>query len=212
MGSLVEPRIRARVRGWMNLLACVVVGLAACRAPIEAPSTAPATREPGTALRDVVFDLVRAGEVEGLREYLDAGYDPNATSVRGDTLLTVAAYGGQLACVELLLSAAAIDIDRPSRQGFTALIGAAYQGRMDIASRLLDAGAHPDAVNAAGQTALMYAAMFDRRAIVETLVGLGASVTRRDLEGRTAASLARAQGADELAEWLETRASGTQSQ
>lgn len=215
MRSIVEPRARARARGWMNLLAWVLVGLgasAACRAPLSVPSPPPTTREPGAQLRDVVFDLVRAGEVDGLREYLSAGYDPNATSARGDTLLTVAAYAGQLECVELLLASRGIDVDRQSRQGFTALIGAAYQGRLDIASRLLDAGAKPDATNTAGQTALMYAAMFDRRAIAELLVARGASVSRTDAEGRSAAGLARAQGADELADWLERLAGPTHSQ
>jgi ankyrin repeat protein len=73
-------------------------------------------------------------------------------------------------------------------------MGVAFKGYDAIAASLLAAGAHVDARNAAGQTALMMAALFDRHAIVNRLIAHGADPLLTDAAGNSAVSVARAQG------------------
>lgn len=169
---------------------------AACE---TAPVATPGLKQPGEELTLVVFDLARNGVAEGVREYLAAGYEPNASNARGDTLLTVAAYNGRAEVVDALLATSATRVDLQNRMGFTALTAAAMKGEVAIARALLDAGAAIEGENTGGRTPLMFAAMFGRADAVELLLERGADPRARDAEGRDAAGLARDQGADAIA-------------
>lgn len=59
-------------------------------------------------------------------------------------------------------------------------------------------------LNAAGQTAVMMAALFDRRRVIELLFDAGADIDAADAAGNTAAALALVQGNEDLAQWLST--------
>jgi len=171
-------------------------------AQTDVPIVSPGMKTPGAELTEVVFDLARHGEAQGVREYLEAGYDPNAVNVRGDTLLTVAAYNGRAEVVAALLANTETRVDLRNRMGFTALTAAAMKGEVEIARVLLDAGANVEGDNAGGRTPLMFAAMFGRTDAARLLLDRGANARAFDVEGRDAARLAREQGADALADML----------
>lgn len=81
-------------------------------------------------------------------------------------------------------------------------MGVAFKGNLAIAELLLSAGANPSYRNSAGQTPLMMAALFNRRAIIDVLLQAGAKLDAIDTQGNNAASLALGQGNQELANLL----------
>jgi methionyl-tRNA formyltransferase len=70
--------------------------------------------------------------------------------------LWAAAEQGDLAAAETAL-AHVVDVDARNRNGWSALIIAAYHGQVELMRRLLAAGANPDGTNYKGTTVLMYA-------------------------------------------------------
>ena len=73
----------------------------------------------------------------------------------------------------------------------------------EVARALLEGGADPNTTMRDGRTALFFAAMFDRLALVERLLAAGASPALRDHGGLTAADAARAFGASRTAARLD---------
>ena len=73
---------------------------------------------------------------------------------------------------------------------------------------LLDHGAKPNAKIENGQTALMFAAQFDKRDIVETLLAHGANPKLVDKKGNSASTLALQNGHPDLAKLIDGRAPG----
>jgi ankyrin repeat protein len=90
-----------------------------------------------------VHFAAQAGNVESLRMLLDAGADPNAQPVGGQTPLLMAVEGaGQTpatAVIQLLLERGA-RVNVPDMQGETALHKAARAGNLELAKLLLQAG------------------------------------------------------------------------
>jgi ankyrin repeat protein len=117
---------------------------------------------------------------------LKAGAPVNAQAKNGDTALCVAANEGYPSNVADLLGARA-DATLVCREGRTALhetTGRAGEPRPSIAMVLLKAGARPDAVDAAGETALfLSASRAQGLANVEVLLSGGA---RPDIAARNA--------------------------
>jgi ankyrin repeat protein len=102
----------------------------------------------------------RQRDGKALALLLKAGAPVNAQAKNGDTALCVAASEGYPSNVADLLAARA-DTTLVCRDGRTALhetTGRAGEPRPSIAMVLLKAGARPDAVDAAGETALFLAA------------------------------------------------------
>ena len=128
---------------------------------------------------------------------LDRGVDVNAVDGRA-TPLTQAAWGGDVALVEALLARGAdlardggpalfsaanagkdavvaallahgVPADVPNADGWTALMAAAWQDQLDVARRLLAAGANPDHRDARGKSVLEWARESQKRAVVELL-------------------------------------------
>lgn len=91
-----------------------------------------------------VFEAARRGDVDELRPLLEAGFTPNLTNDRGDTLLILAAYHCHPECVRLLVAHGA-DHGRVNDQGQTALGCAVFRQRPEIVADLLAAGADPNA-------------------------------------------------------------------
>lgn len=77
------------------------------------------------------------------------------------------------------------------------MAGAAFKGDALIAALLVEYGAEVDGAGPDGKTALMYAAMFDRGAVVDVLLARGARADHRDSQGHTALDVARAMGAQQ---------------
>lgn len=144
--------------------------------------------------QQLLFEAARLGRTDMIDPLLKAGADINAYDDRGFTPLILAAYNGQLAMVETLITKGA-DACRPDRdQGNTAQMGVAFKGEEGIAARLLKAGCDVNARNHAGQTALMMASLFNRQAQVDMLLAAGADRTIQDAAGRSASSVAADQG------------------
>jgi len=115
------------------------------------------------------------GDAELTAVLLVAGANVRATSRLGRyTPLHVASQNGAAVVVKALLERGA-EPSTPTSTGATALMLAAQAGEIEAAVALLDAGADPNAVESAhGQSALMFAAAFDRADVVRTLVARGA--------------------------------------
>lgn len=144
--------------------------------------------------QQLLFETARLGRIDMIDPLLKAGADINAYDDRGFTPLILAAYNGQLAMVETLITKGA-DACRPDRdQGNTAQMGVAFKGEDGIAARLLKAGCDVNARNKAGQTALMMASLFNRQAQVDMLLAAGADRSIQDAAGRSASSVAADQG------------------
>jgi len=77
------------------------------------------------------------------------------------------------------------------REGSKALFSAIANGRIEIASRLIKAGANINGRSRQGYTALMIAASHGRDDIVRLLLNKGADLTTVDASGRNALQIAR---------------------
>ena len=117
------------------------------------------------------------GDLELAKMLLVAGANVRATTrINGYTPLFFAAREGNAAVVAALLEAGA-DAKAVSVTGSTPVMLAAGAGNVEAVQRLLDAGADIDAKERArGQTALMFAAAYNRVDVIKLLTRRGASV------------------------------------
>ncbi|WP_266160436.1 ankyrin repeat domain-containing protein [Dyella silvatica] len=201
-------------------LVLFVLILAACSAS-HAPSSLPAGTANGVAnaavaanesntrsaaaaeLKTYYFEAARSGDITLINEYVSSGFPVDVRTPQGYTALILAAYHGQKVTVERLLALGADACARDSH-GSTALMGATFKGELAIARLLLSQPcAKVDDRNSSGQTAAMYAGLAGNRALVEMLRQRGANLSLQDQAGHSAASLARGQGADDVATWIE---------
>ncbi len=91
-----------------------------------------------------LFDLARAGHVQRLLAYVDAGAPVGLTDAQGNTLLMLAAYHGHADVVRGLAERGA-DVDALNDRGQSPLAGAVFKGEQDVVDALLQHGADPDA-------------------------------------------------------------------
>jgi len=115
-------------------------------------------------------DAVRRGNADILHDLLSRGLDPDARDRHGQTGLMLAAHGGHLASVRLLIDHRA-NLNLTAKFGLSALMLAVIAGHKEIAQALARAGADL------------------------TLRGTGAP----GFAGKTAADLAAARGWNDLA-------------
>lgn len=180
------------------------------------PNTDPGTPQPPMTAteQDVLdfaarmFQLARSGDAEALAPMLERGLPPNMTNHKGDTLVMLASYHGQIDATRLLLEKGA-DPNRYNDMAQTPLAGAAFKGNLSMAELLLAHGADVNLCPPGGKTPLMFAAMFDRREIVDLLVRRGADLHALSSDGKTALALAAAMGAAGTAAQLEALAGKT---
>jgi ankyrin repeat protein len=124
----------------------------------------------------------RAGRLEMLRLLLDAGADPNLGGAGNQTALAAAVIHHQDAAVDLLLDRGAKAGGDP-RSGVPPLL---FALDVEIAERLLDAGAPVDARDARGGTALMGAVLIGDADLVDLLLERNADPDATDSAGRSA--------------------------
>jgi len=136
-------------------------------------------------LQQMAFDFARNGETEPLVEMIQHGLPVNLADAKGNSLLMLASYNGNLETTRALLLARA-EADRRNNRGQTPLGGAAFKGYEEIVTLLLEHNADIDADNGGGMTPLMFAAMFGRTKVVELLKRQGASLKRRNWMGISA--------------------------
>jgi len=112
----------------------------------------------------------------------------NLEDLKGNSLLMLATYNGQLETTDALLHSGA-EVDRRNHRQQTPLGGAAFKGYVGIVERLLEAGADIDADNGNGMTPLMFASMFGRTEVVQLLQRRGADARARNRYGLKASWL-----------------------
>ena len=139
-------------------------------APVE--SGCPASTEPAIA-------AATAGDVDAVRQAIDAGWDPNERDAARNTALACAGPEGHLEAVEALLAAGA-DPGTVARDGDTVLADAVRFCQAGVAEALLDAGADPVGPDRADTPALQVAVDHDDLDAVLLLVDAGAPVDAVD--------------------------------
>jgi ankyrin repeat protein len=118
-----------------------------------------------------------SGHVDLVEMLLYAGANVRATTRLGAYApLHVASQSGHAAVINTLVKAGA-DVDMVTSTGATPLMMAALSGQAEAAGALLDAGADVNARDRANdETALMFAAAYDRVGVVRLLVSRGANL------------------------------------
>ncbi|KAH8047771.1 hypothetical protein JL722_12895 [Aureococcus anophagefferens] len=117
----------------------------------------------------------------------DADVEPHKDDV---TALQVAAQGGHLACVSLLLDAGA-DVRAVDEEGMSALANAAQKNHGDVAYELVARGADPDDAGFVDDDAVAHNLLWDavaagNEAFAALLVAKGAACGAADARGSTA--------------------------
>lgn len=198
----------------------------AAQAPAKppAPKTIPKPPEEDLSLAKSILrnaDFLVAceqGDSIEVRRYLKEGIDPNVTRASGATALQYAVAGRHSDVVKLLLAAKA-DPNKDSF-GLMPLFLASENGDLDSVKALLAAGAKVDAPLHAvdedmkareGDTALMACGSATGKAsVVKALVGAGANVNARAMNGKTAVMQAvAAENVEVLRALLEAKADVT---
>lgn len=171
---------------WHCVLILLFVSLVACGNPQEAARFQLAEMKVEFS-PDNFVKCARAGNLEKVRLFLQAGMDPNVTNKQGETALLNAARYGRLEVVELLLAQGADVKVRDSKFRITALMWAATIGHTPIVKLLLDHGADLEARdNRQGVNALMAGSTNGQTDTVIFLLDRGTKINARDNFNRTA--------------------------
>ena len=128
---------------------------------------------------------------------LDAGHSPRR-AWKGQTPLSAAAAGGNVRLIQRILELGRYD----ARAVTAALQTAAHRGDTRAVRFLCARGAHIDARNRTGWTALMSAAWQGHLATTRALLRAGADPRVTDFEGNTAETWARKGGHEHVARLL----------
>lgn len=108
-----------------------------------------------THQRDIL-KICKSGEIEDIRQAVDAGVSLNVRNKNGAVPLMFAAKDNTSDAVEVIIQAGA-DVNSQDNSGNTALIYAAAYNSDDVISILLEAGADKDIKNSSGYRAYDYA-------------------------------------------------------
>lgn len=194
-GMRVRERIDAAtyrrwLRGALWLMALLLLGQFSTRA---------------LASGDAVFRAIgSADERTAERLVLEGGFDVNARSRAGETLLHRAAESGMQALARALVKRGA-DISLRTPNGETALHLATLDPDPATAELLIAAGADPNARNADGESVLMWAALSGHTAVAQRLLARGADPNATDLKGNLPLHAAADGGYLELVRLLRPR-------
>tara|TARA_R110000744_G_scaffold16404_11_gene45194 strand:- start:1884 stop:2465 length:582 start_codon:yes stop_codon:yes gene_type:complete len=153
-------------------------------------------------LQTLYFDAARQGDVSTLSAYYAAGLSMNVADKKGYTALILAAYHGQTDAVTYLLSQDNINACQEDNSGNTALMGAIFKGNFGAIKALISADCDVNQTNANGQTAAMFATLFNRTETITALTEAGADLGAKDGSGNSLVDIALSQGNYELAEDL----------
>lgn len=127
---------------------------------------AEAAKPPPPSDAEMIRAVDSANEVQ-VKRYLDQGGNPNARDERGEPALLYALHNERFETADVLAHWPATDIEAENKQGQTALMVAAYQGRLELCEALLARGAE---VSHSGWTALHFAASSGQLAVVQLLI------------------------------------------
>jgi len=129
----------------------------------------------------------------------------NTRNRNGESALSIAAYVGNLRCVQRLVEAGA----EVNFYGWPPLIYGAFNGRASVVDYLLKHGAEINAPTANGSTALFFAARYGHLEVVELLLKNRADAKIANETGETAVDWALKSGNTDIEDLL--RAAGGRS-
>jgi len=213
-----RPRGRA---GFLAVGAATIVAAAVVMAlaPLHAVAATSANAATGmtelqlgsSSLDRALYRASERGDLERMRQLLDAGARVDAALSGDGSPLIAAAREGRLAAVGLLLDRGA-DPNMPVPGDGNPLIMAAREGHVDVVTLLLDRGAHVNQLVPDDENALIQASAEGHVAVVRLLVSRGADVHTRvwieraserpNGEWRSALSMARKGRHDAVIEFL----------
>ena len=151
-----------------------------------------------------LFQLVRSSDAARLQGLFEKGFDaPNIRDGKGNSLLMLASYNGQLEMTRVLLENGA-NPQLANDMGQIPLAGAAFKGNTEMARLLIEHGADVNARMPDGKTPLMFAAMFNRTEIIDLFLEHGADASLRSMDGSTAQTMAQMMGAEAARAKLES--------
>ena len=160
---------------------------------------------PGPAWADFygLLDAARMGDVEAVRQMLEAGEDPNPPEYHDSYApLQFAAGNGHVEMTRLLLEAGA-NTEYRDHNNDRAIIWAARWGHAGTVKLLLNAGSPPDSdLDPHRVTPVMEAARYAHNDVIRLLLDAGADVRRRDDTQETALHVAALTDDVELVEML----------
>ena len=133
------------------------------------------------------------GRLDAFSVLIERKSDPTLKDNNGWTLLHYAARGGNDVIIEKLLSLG-LDIHSRRSDGATPLMIAAYNGRLDAFSVLIERKSDPSLKDNNGQTLLHYAARGSNDVIIEKLLSLGIHIDSRRSDGATPLMIAASKG------------------
>jgi serine/threonine-protein phosphatase 6 regulatory ankyrin repeat subunit B len=192
-----------RAAGGTHALDCAALNghLAVVRALVEHDATL--INLPGFAGRTALIVAATKGHDEAAAWLLEHGADVLLHTDNGARALDMAAEGGRLALVQMMLERDATLLDMPGYVGRTALYAAVCGGHAELVKRLLERGADPAKRCDNGARALDTVAELGNLSMVRLLIERDAALT--DLPGwedRTALVAAVVAGHAEVARWL----------
>lgn len=191
------------MKAWPLVFGLLVAGCSSTTPPNTPASSGQPQAEAMAELKTYFFEAARMGDNVLLEKYVTSGFPVDVRTPQGYTALILAAYHGQKDTVQKLIQLGADPCARDNR-GSTALMGATFKGELSIAKLLLDQPCSKvDERNREGQTAAMYAALAGNGQLIDMLRRHGAHLDLKDGAGNTAASLARGQGAEDVARKIE---------
>ena len=119
-------------------------------------------------LQVIALDFARTGKTEDLKAMLQARMPVNLCDHKGNSLIMLASYNGNLETTSMLVDFGA-EVDKKNDRGQTPLAGVCFKGYLDIVKVLVKAGANIYENNGMGTTPIMFASMFGNYEIVKFL-------------------------------------------
>lgn len=138
-------------------------------------------------LNDALIEAAQEGDLDRIDLLVAGGADVNGRSSEQWRPSMIAGLGGDARMLKALFGEGVMAaLDASGGQGWTALMIATIEGRVEVVHRLLEKGARVDARSNSGWTALRFAVSMDETEILRVLLDAGADVDRQDHEGKTA--------------------------
>lgn len=147
--------------------------------------------------KGIYFDAARTGNTELLRAFHEAGIPLDQADDKGYSALILSAYAGHKDSVNYLIDAGANPCHK-DKQGRTALMGAIFKGEFQITRLLIAQSCDVNTASNTGQTAAMFAALFNRDDTLSELYNNGADLEIVDSQGNSVESVAQSQGSHDI--------------
>jgi ankyrin repeat protein len=122
---------------------------------------------------------VAANDIPEIIRLASLGYPLTAREIFGASLLHVAVHFNSIDSMKYLINNK-VDPNTTDDANLTALMVAAYQGRMEAAQLLISSGASTSIKTESGKTALRYAIACKDQGMVDLLVAAGANVEEKE--------------------------------